>query len=219
MTKRKRSFGSFFLLTIFKGSQFMSLPILLASSSVYRKQLLEKLQLPFICASPDIDESILPGELPSNYVQRLAIEKAKALQADYPNHIIIGSDQCALLTVNGEQQILGKPHTVENAIQQLNQASGQQVTFLTGLCVYNSDNQQCHSLVEPFSVHFRTLTLPQIERYIAQEMPLDCAGSFKSEGLGIRLFSALKGRDPNSLIGLPLIALVDLLEQQGIQVL
>jgi MAF protein len=197
----------------------MSLPLLLASSSAYRKQLLEKLQLPFTCASPDIDESIRLDESPHNYVQRLAIEKAKALKDDFSNHIIIGSDQCAVLEANGQQYVLGKPHTVENAIQQLSQASGQSVTFLTGLCVYNSATQQENSLVEPFIVHFRNLTLPQIERYIDQDNPLDCAGSFKSEGLGIRLFSALEGRDPNSLIGLPLIALVDLLEQQGIQVL
>ena len=197
----------------------MSLPILLASSSIYRKQLLEKLQLPFTCASPDIDESVTLGETPHEYVQRLAIEKAKALQHEFPAHIIIGSDQCAVLTVAGQQQILGKPHTVQNAIKQLSQASGQQVTFLTGLCVYNSATQQQVSLVEPFNVHFRKLTLEQIERYIEQEKPLDCAGSFKSEGLGIRLFTALEGRDPNSLIGLPLIALIDLLEQQGVEVL
>jgi len=197
----------------------MSLPLLLASSSIYRQQLLEKLQLPFSMASPDIDESLRAHEDPRDYVQRLAIEKAKALANDYPNHIIIGSDQCAVLEVDGQQVILGKPHTVENALKQLSQASGKQVTFLTGLCVFNSQTQQEVSLVEPFTVHFRTLTQAQIERYIEQESPLDCAGSFKSEGLGIRLFSALEGRDPNSLIGLPLIALVDLLEQQGIEVL
>jgi 7-methyl-GTP pyrophosphatase len=197
----------------------MSLPLLLASSSIYRQHLLEKLQLPFSMASPDIDESLRAHEDPRGYVQRLAIEKAKALANDYPNHIIIGSDQCAVLEVDGQQVILGKPHTVENALKQLSQASGKQVTFLTGLCVFNSQTQQEVSLVEPFSVHFRTLTQAQIERYIEQESPLDCAGSFKSEGLGIRLFSALEGRDPNSLIGLPLIALVDLLEQQGIEVL
>jgi len=197
----------------------MSLPLLLASSSIYRQQLLEKLQLPFSMASPDIDESLRAHEDPRDYVQRLAIEKAKALANDYPNHIIIGSDQCAVLEVDGQQVILGKPHTVENALKQLSQASGKQVNFLTGLCVFNSQTQQEVSLVEPFTVHFRTLTQAQIERYIEQESPLDCAGSFKSEGLGIRLFSALEGRDPNSLIGLPLIALVDLLEQQGIEVL
>jgi len=197
----------------------MSLPILLASSSPYRKQLLEKLQLPFACASPDIDESILKDEKPEDYVLRLAVEKAKALASDYPDHLIIGSDQCAVLKQGEQNIVLGKPHTVENAVKQLSNASGQPVTFLTGLCVYNSKTEQYSSLVEPFIVHFRELTQAQIERYIDQEEPLDCAGSFKSEGLGIRLFKALEGRDPNSLIGLPLIALVDLLEQQGIQVL
>ena len=200
-------------------SMSMPLPLLLASSSRYRKQLLEKLQLPFESASPDIDESVLSNEEPQAYVERLAIEKAKALSGQFPNHLIIGSDQCAVLQVAGKQQILGKPHTIENALQQLSHASGKTVTFLTGLCVYNSRSQKCLSLVEPFIVHFRDLTEPQIRRYIEQEMPLDCAGSFKSEGLGIRLFSALEGRDPNSLIGLPLIALVDLLEQHDVEVL
>lgn len=197
----------------------MSLPILLASSSVYRKQLLEKLQLPFECASPDIDESMLDSECPEDYVQRLAISKAKALAKQYSNHIIIGSDQCAVLKRKEQVTILGKPHTIENAVKQLSQASGQSVTFLTGLCVFNSATHQQTSLVEPFTVHFRDLTKPQIERYVAQEKPLDCAGSFKSEGLGIRLFKSLEGRDPNSLIGLPLIALIDLLEDQGVHVL
>ena len=197
----------------------MSLPILLASSSIYRQQLLAKLQLPFECASPDIDETLLAGEEASEYVQRLAIEKAKALKSEFPEHIIIGSDQCAVLEVNGEQRILGKPHTIENAVQQLMDCSGRQVTFLTGLCCFNSISQQELSMVEPFTVHFRQLTEKQIRRYIECEMPLDCAGSFKSEGLGISLFSALEGRDPNSLIGLPLIALVDLLGQMGIEVI
>ena len=197
----------------------MSLPLLLASSSAYRKQLLEKLQLPFTCASPDIDESILPSEDASAYVERLAIEKAKALQGDFSKHIIIGSDQCAILDINGQQRILGKPHTLENAVQQLSDCSGRKVTFLTGLCCFNSHSKKTLSIVEPFTVHFRELTDAQIRRYIEQEMPLDCAGSFKSEGMGIRLFSALEGRDPNSLVGLPLIALVDILEQHGVQVL
>lgn len=197
----------------------MSLPILLASSSVYRKQILEKLQLPFICASPDIDESKKDSETPEAYVQRLAIEKAKALSHEYPNHFIIGSDQCAVLEDKGKESILGKPHTIEKAIQQLTSCSGKKVIFLTGLCLFNAQTKQTLSMVEPFTVHFRKLKLEQIERYIQQEMPLDCAGSFKSEGAGIKLFQALKGRDPNSLIGLPLIALINLLEEMGIEVL
>lgn len=201
----------------------MSLPLLLASSSTYRRQLLEKLQLPFECSSPEIDESIRLNEDPSDYVERLAIEKAKALSDEFPNHIIIGSDQCAVLEIDNKdtrkQQILGKPHTIENAVKQLSDCSGKKVIFLTGLCCFNSQTGKALSIVEPFTVHFRGLTEVQIRRYIQQEMPLDCAGSFKSEGLGIRLFSALEGRDPNSLIGLPLIALVDLLEQMDIDVL
>jgi MAF protein len=201
----------------------MSLPLLLASSSTYRRQLLEKLQLPFECASPEIDESIQLNEEPSHYVERLAIEKAKALRSEFPNHIIIGSDQCAVLEIDKKdtrkQQILGKPHTIENAVKQLSDCSGETVTFLTGLCCFNSQTGKALSIVEPFTVHFRELTEVQIRHYIEQEMPLDCAGSFKSEGLGIRLFSALEGRDPNSLVGLPLIALVDLLEQMDIDVL
>jgi MAF protein len=201
----------------------MSQALLLASSSIYRQQLLSKLQLPFDCASPDIDESVLQDEHPSDYVKRLAIEKAKALQNDFPDHIIIGSDQCAVLEINSgvnvQQQILGKPHTIEKAVKQLMDCSGKHITFLTGLSCFNSKTQQTLAIVEPFSVHFRELTEAQIRRYIEQEMPLDCAGSFKSEGLGIRLFSKLEGRDPNSLIGLPLIALVDLLQEMGIEVL
>ena len=201
----------------------MSQALLLASSSIYRQQLLSKLQLPFDCASPDIDESVLQDEHPSDYVKRLAIEKAKALQNDFPDHIIIGSDQCAVLEINSgvnvQQQILGKPHTIEKAVKQLMDCSGKHITFLTGLSCFNSKTQQTLAIVEPFSVHFRELTEAQVRRYIEQEMPLDCAGSFKSEGLGIRLFSKLEGRDPNSLIGLPLIALVDLLQEMGIEVL
>lgn len=197
----------------------MTSALVLASSSPYRKQLLEKLQLPFVTASPDIDESLFKHESAKDYVRRLAIEKAKALSDQFPDHLIIGSDQCAVLDIAGKQQILGKPHSVDNAIKQLSQSSGKTVTFLTGLCVYHSKSQHCLAIVEPFNVHFRDLTEAHIRRYIEQDMPLDCAGSFKSEGMGIRLFSALEGRDPNSLIGLPLIALVDLLQQHGINVL
>lgn len=197
----------------------MSLPLVLASSSRYRKQLLEKLQLPFTCASPEINEAVLKDEKPQQYVERLAIEKAQALATQFPAHIIIGSDQCAVLNVKGKTKILGKPHNVDNALKQLINCSGQQVTFLTGLCVYNSQTDKVLSIVEPFNVHFRELNDAQIGRYIEQDMPLDCAGSFKSEGMGIRLFSALDGRDPNTLVGLPLIALVDLLIEHGIEVL
>ena len=187
------------------------LPLVLASSSRYRKQLLEKLGLSFIQASPDADETALPDETAQQLTERLALVKASALSTHYPAHLIIGSDQVA--THNG--RIIGKPHTKDNAFQQLKAFSGQSVTFLTGLCLYNSKTGQHQSHTEPFCVHFRELNDQQILSYIEKEQPLDCAGSFKSEGLGITLFSAMEGRDPNSLIGLPLIALTTMLRNEG----
>ncbi|WP_028301166.1 Maf family protein [Oceanospirillum beijerinckii] len=187
------------------------LSLVLGSSSRYRKQLLDKLGIPFIQDSPDIDETPQADENAAALVERLAIDKAKALADKHPNSLIIGSDQVA--TFSG--RIIGKPHTKDNAKSQLMQFSGQSVTFLTGLCLYNSQTGGHQSLVEPFNVHFKELTERQVERYIEQEQPLDCAGSFKSEGLGITLFSQLEGRDPNSLIGLPLIALTEMLINEG----
>ncbi|MAC46756.1 MAG: septum formation inhibitor Maf [Oceanospirillum sp.] len=187
------------------------LSLVLGSSSRYRKQLLDKLGIPFIQDSPDIDETPQADENAAALVERLAIDKAKALADKHPNSLIIGSDQVA--TFSG--RIIGKPHTKDNAKSQLMQFSGQSVTFLTGLCLYNSQTGVHQSLVEPFNVHFKELTERQVERYIEQEQPLDCAGSFKSEGLGITLFSQLEGRDPNSLIGLPLIALTEMLINEG----
>ncbi|RUO36554.1 Maf family protein [Aliidiomarina sanyensis] len=191
----------------------MSLPLCLASSSPYRRQLLERLGLPFTSARPDIDETALEGELPQALVERLAIQKARQVAEAYPDHLIIGSDQVAV----SEGIILGKPHTVERAIEQLASFSGKRVTFYTGLAVLNGKTGHCYSCVEPFIVHFRTLSTRQIERYVKAEMPLDCAGSFKSEGLGITLFERLEGNDPNALVGLPLIQLVNLLQRHGIE--
>ncbi len=187
------------------------LSLVLGSSSRYRKQLLDKLGIPFTQDSPDIDETPQPDESAAVLVERLAVDKAKALVDKHPNSLIIGSDQVA--TFSG--RIIGKPHTKDNAKSQLMQFSGQSVTFLTGLCLYNSQTGEHQSLVEPFNVHFKALTEYQIERYIELEQPLDCAGSFKSEGLGITMFSQLEGRDPNSLIGLPLIALTEMLINEG----
>lgn len=187
------------------------LSLVLASSSRYRKQLLEKTGLTFVQASPDVDETPHPGETAQQLVERLAILKAEALCSSHPNSLIIGSDQVA--THNG--RIIGKPHSKDNAFQQLNAFSGQTVTFLAGLCLFNTRTRQFQSLVEPFDVHFRVLTEQRISKYIEQEMPLDCAGSFKSEGLGITLFRGLEGRDPNALVGLPLIALTDMLINEG----
>jgi MAF protein len=182
-------------------------PLLLASTSPYRQQLLQQLQVPFTTDSPNIDESPNPNESAIELVQRLAKEKAQACAKNHPNHWIIGSDQVCVIN----QQIIGKPHTPEKAYQQLRQASGQAVTFYTGLCLLDSDNLTNQCLCEPFTVHFRDLTDQQIHRYIEKESPLNCAGSFKSEGLGIALFDHFEGRDPNTLIGLPLMALCQLL--------
>lgn len=185
------------------------LSLVLASTSTYRKQLLDKLGLPFTQGAPNIDETAHKNESASTLVERLAKEKAFALAENHPNSLIIGSDQVA--TFDG--RIIGKPHTKDNAQKQLNHFSGQKITFYTGLAVHNSTTGETKSLVEPFTVHFRTLTETEIAHYIEREQPLDCAGSFKAEGLGITLFRQLEGRDPNTLIGLPLIALCDLLTE------
>lgn len=187
------------------------LPLILASTSRYRKALLEKLEVPFTCAAPEVDELPLPGESPRQLVLRLAQAKAQALAEAYPEHLIIGSDQVCVL----DGRITGKPHTEENAHRQLRAASGHVVTFYTGLALYNSASGHLQTECEPFDVHFRTLSDGEISRYIQKEQPLNCAGSFKSEGLGIALFERLDGRDPNTLIGLPLIALCKMLRHEG----
>lgn len=184
--------------------------LILASTSPYRKMLLDKLGLPFECAAPNVDELALPGETPRSLVLRLAQAKAQALAARYPNHLIIGSDQVCVL----DGEITGKPHTEENARLQLKKASGNVVTFYTGLALYNSANGQLQTECEPFDVHFRHLSEQEINVYIRKESPLNCAGSFKSEGLGIALFDRLEGRDPNTLVGLPLIALSKMLRRE-----
>jgi len=189
--------------------------IVLGSTSPFRKSLLEKLNLPFETAKPNIDESPLENESPEALVERLSVEKAKAVASIYPNALIIGSDQVAVC----EGEILGKPHTHENAIKQLTKFSNKKVEFITGLTVYNSANKETHSIVEPFNVHFKTLTHSAIDNYLKAETPYNCAGSFKSEGLGICLFKKLEGDDPNSLIGLPLIKLTELLSAHGLDVL
>jgi MAF protein len=190
------------------------LPLLLASSSPYRRELLERLHLPFVCASPDIDESQRPQESATELVKRLAKEKAMALATRFPDHLIIGSDQVAVL---GEQ-IIGKPHTFERALEQLKASSGKSVSFLTGLALYNSRTGQCQIDCVPFTVHMRELDEERISRYLRAEQPYDCAGSFKAEGLGVRLFQSTEGPDATSLIGLPLIRLVDMLTAEGVEI-
>lgn len=189
-------------------------PIVLASSSSYRRELLTRLQLPFTCHSPDIDETPRANESAQALVQRLALSKARALAQHYPQHIIIGSDQVAVL----DGKIIGKPLHAEGATQQLSAASGRSLVFLTGLAVIDTRTQIEQVDLVPFTVHFRTLNAAQIQRYIAAEQPFDCAGSFKSEGLGVSLFQATEGSDATSLIGLPLIRLCDMLNACGIAV-
>ena len=189
--------------------------LVLASTSVYRKTLLEKLGLDFVTASPDVDETRLDNEAPQVLVERLAIAKAQAVSADFPDALVIGSDQVAVI----DNEILGKPGTRENAIRQLCHASGRRVVFYTGLCVLNTASKQTHSCVEPYTVTFRQLSQSQIENYIDREQPLNCAGSFKSEGLGIALFEKLQGDDPNTLTGLPLIRTIEFLQREGLAVL
>ncbi len=189
--------------------------IALASSSPYRRQLLQQLGLPFEWSNPAVNEVALPDEAPGALVKRLAQAKARALTARYPQHWIIGSDQVACL----DDRILGKPGNMDNARRQLRACSGRRVEFLTGLCLLNSRDDSSETIVEPFAVKFRTLSDAQIDRYLEREQPFDCAGSFKVEGLGIALFERLEGDDPNALIGLPLIQLVTLLQRAGIAVI
>lgn len=191
------------------------LQLILGSSSPFRAEILNKLCLPFIQLSPDIDESAVSGEQPEQLVKRLSEQKAYKIAESHPNALIIGSDQVAVL----EGDVLGKPGDHANAVKQLSAASGKTVTFLTGLALLNSQTGHMQSLVETFEVEFKILSASQITFYLHQEQPYQCAGSFKSEGFGISLFSKLKGNDPNSLIGLPLIRLISLLEAEGIDVL
>ena len=188
------------------------LPILLASSSPYRRTLLGKLGLSFEWAAPNIDESSHKNEKPDALVARLSLSKANALTHLHPDKLIISSDQIAIL----DDEILGKPNTHEEAFLQLRASSGKKVTFKTGLCLLNTQTGKKQIAIENFQVYFRNLTDKQIHSYLSLEQPYDCAGSFKMEGLGISLFTKLSGNDPNSLIGLPLLRLVEMLGNEGI---
>lgn len=189
--------------------------LLLASSSSYRKALLERLHLAFQCASPEIDETPKPNETAEHLVKRLAFEKARKIASLYPNALIIGSDQAAVL----DGAIIGKPHTVENAVKQLQQANGKTLQLMTGLCLYNSHTEKYQLDMVPFAVNMRCLSDEALRRYVALDKPLDCAGSFKWEQLGIALFSSMQGDDVTALQGLPLIRLIDMLQEEGVMVL
>lgn len=187
--------------------------LILASTSVYRRTILQKLQVPFELRQPLVDESPYQDEPPQHLVHRLALAKAKNV-AQSCDGLIIGSDQVACV----DGTILGKPGNFASAVEQLTLLADKTVVFYTGLCVYDSTTHRQESLVEPFKVTFKPLTHKQIVTYLCAEQPYDCAGSFKSEGLGICLFRKLEGRDPNSLIGLPLIGLIELLNRFDVDV-
>lgn len=189
--------------------------LVLGSTSPFRKAILEKLNISFSTDKPEVDETPLENESAIELVERLAILKANAVAERWENSIVIGSDQVALFN----EEILGKPHTHENAVKQLNSFSGNKVTFLTGLAVIDTETNKTLSLVEPFEVHFKNLTAEDIESYLRSEKPYNCAGSFKSEALGICLFEKLVGEDPNTLIGLPLIKLVGMLKELNFDIL
>ncbi|MFC0048417.1 Maf family protein [Rheinheimera tilapiae] len=197
----------------------MAKSLWLASTSVYRQALLQKLTTNFQCAKPEVDETALSTETPEQLVLRLSAAKAQAvanrLQNDGCPALVIGSDQVAVF--NG--QILGKPHTEERAFAQLRSFSGQSVLFLTGLSVVDNESGRTDTILDRFIVEFRHLSDDEINCYIRREQPLNCAGSFKSEGLGITLFEKMTGDDPNSLIGLPLIRLHQMLKNFGVDLL
>ena len=195
------------------------IPLLLASSSAYRAKLLARLRIDFRAVAPDIDESGLPAESATALVARLAEAKARAVAVEYPNTLIIGSDQVAVRDLGDEEVVLGKPLTSSRAREQLRELSGRRVKFMTSLCLLNAvtDNLQLEVIETP--VAFRALTEHEIARYVELEQPLDCAGAFKSEGLGSALFESIGGDDPSALIGLPLIRLCTMLRAEGVSVL
>lgn len=186
--------------------------LVLASTSIYRRELLQRLQLPFLTDSPDIDETPLPGESAAQTSRRLSREKAQAVALRHPDALIIGSDQVALL---GDQQ-LSKPLTHDNAVRQLRAMRGQTVLFHTALTLLNARSGAMQTDVALNKVTFRMLDDAQIETYLHKEQPYHCAGSAKSEGLGIALIRRMEGDDPNALIGLPLLMLIDMLANEGI---
>ena len=189
--------------------------IILASSSPYRRQILERTGLSFVCHAPNCDESVLPGELAEALVERLSLSKAKAVAAHYPDALIIGSDQVADL----DRQIIGKPGDHASAVQQLQQMSGEVVFLYAGVALYDSAADTFQSEVDSYVVAFRQLDDDLIERYLKAEQPYHCCGSLKAEGLGIALLESMSGDDPNTLIGLPLIHLIDMLKNVGVELI
>jgi len=190
-------------------------PLILASTSIYRRHLLERLRLPFSVIASDVDELALTNEAPEPLARRLALAKAKAVAAQHPNCVVIGSDQVADL--NGEA--LGKPGNHARAVAQLQRMRGQTVIFQTAVAVVCQASGFAQTELAQVKVQFRDLTDDQIERYLLAETPYDCAGSAKSEGLGIALLARIDNDDPTALVGLPLIRTCQLLEAAGLRVL
>jgi MAF protein len=189
--------------------------IILASGSKYRAELLRKLHIDFDICPSYVDETPQADESAMQLALRLSKAKALAISEHFPQHLIIGSDQTAVC----EQQLLNKPGTRSLAIQQLQAQSGKTVRFYTGICVLDTVTQTCLTELDTCTVHFKYLSRSQIEHYVDLDQPLDCAGSFKAESLGIALFSSLETEDPNALIGLPLIKLIKMLSEFGVEIL
>lgn len=189
--------------------------LILASSSVYRRELLTRLQVAFTCVSPEIDETTLANEKPQETALRLAQLKARKVAETHPSALIIGCDQVATL----DDIQLGKPQTHTNAVMQLQRMRGREVIFHSALCLFNAATGKMQAEVVPYTVTFRQLSDAQIETYLLKEQPYDCAGSAKSEGLGIAIIEKMTGEDPNALIGLPLIKLVSMLQNEGVHVI
>lgn len=189
--------------------------IILASSSPFRKQLLDRLHLNYDCISPDVDEILIDNETPDEYVRRLSQSKAQKIANLHPNCIVIASDQCAVIN----HEILGKPGNFKNACTQLKAAQGQTAVFHTGLCVVHNQSSFCDVDNVLYHVTFRDLNDKQIEHYLNTEKPYNCAGSFKSEAYGISLLKSMRGNDPTALMGLPLIRLIKMLEDAGVEVI
>ena len=185
--------------------------LVLASTSPYRRQLLERFGLRFSVAAPDVDETPLPGETPIDLANRLARAKAEVIAHRHTNSVVIGSDQVAIFG----REVIGKPGTPERCIEQLKMLSGQRLAFHTAVNVIQSDTGSNQSHLDITTVHFRKLTTEEIERYVARERPVNCAGAFKAEALGITLFERIESNDPTALIGLPLIWLASALRGSG----
>lgn len=188
--------------------------LILASSSPFRRELLMRLRIPFECVSPEIDETPAPEEAPADLVQRLAMAKARTVAGHHPSALVIGSDQVAVY----DGAVVSKPADHAEAVKQLRAASGRKVMLYTGLALLNAETGNLQVEVVPYGITFRKLTDAQIEHYLRKEAPYHCAGSVKSEGLGVALLERFEGDDPTALIGLPLIRLVRMLENEGVRV-